>query len=363
MGHVNRKDPGLTIGVDVGDRWSHWYALDPDGEVAEEGRVPTTRRAFQKRFEALPPSRVALEVGTHSPWLRRLLAECGHEVLVANARNLPLIFATEKKDDATDAEKLARVARLDPKLLSPIEHRGPEAQRDLAVVRSRDALVRARTLLVNHVRGIVKPLGNRVPSCSAEAFPRRAREALPEDLQPDLAPVLETIESMTQKIGRYDRRLEHWARERYPETELLRQVSGVGPVTAMAFVLKIEDPRRFSKSRKVPAYLGLVPRRDQSGDQDPQLRVTKAGDRLLRRLLVGCAQYIIGPRGPDTDLRRWGEKIAARGGKNARKRAAVAVARKLAVLLHRLWVTAQVYEPLRNSGAPKQDEPQCVTHA
>jgi transposase len=162
--------------------------------------------------------------------------------------------------------------------------------------------------------------------------------------------VLETIASLTHKIRRYERHIEQLASERYPETCLLRQVSGVGPLTALSFVLTLEDPGRFRRSRSVGAYLGLRQRQSQSGEQDPELRITKAGDHDLRRLLIGSAHYLLGPFGPDTDLRRWGLALAARGKKNAKKRAVVAVARKLAVLLHRLWVTAEVYEPLRNHG-------------
>ena len=166
---------------------------------------------------------------------------------------------------------------------------------------------------------------------------------------PALGPILETIGSLTQRIRDYERELETISREHYPETDLLRQLEGVGPLTALTFVLTVEDPFRFEKSRSVGAYLGLVPASDQSGDSDPQRRISKEGDEMLRKLLVGSAHYILGPFGSDSDLRRHGEKIASRGGKNAKKRAAVAVARKLAVLLHRLWVSGELYDPLYNA--------------
>jgi transposase len=192
-------------------------------------------------------------------------------------------------------------------------------------------------------------MGARVPSCSAESFHKRVFEELPEGLKPALDTVIETIAALTRDIRGYDKRIETLAAKQYPETEILRQVSGVGPVTALSFVLTVEDPSRFRSSRSLGAYVGLQPRRSQSGNEDPELRITKAGDDDLRRLLVGSAHYILGPFGPDTDLRRWGLALAARGRKNAKKRAIVAMARKLAVLLHRLWITAEVYEPLRNS--------------
>jgi transposase len=185
-----------------------------------------------------------------------------------------------------------------------------------------------------------------LPKCPASSFHNKAAEHIPEALLPALGSILETIGSLTGRIREYDRKLETISKEHYPQTELLRQVEGVGPLTALTFVLTLEDPYRFEKSRSVGAYLGLVPARDQSGDRDPQRRISKEGDEMLRRLLVSGAHYILGPFGKDSDLRRHGEKIASRGGKNAKKRAVVAVARKLAVLLHSLWISAEIYEPL-----------------
>jgi len=226
----------------------------------------------------------------------------------------------------------------------------------MALIRSREALVSARTQLVNHVRGAVKSFGGRLPKCPARSFHNKAAEHIPEALRPALGPVLETIRSLTQRIRDYDRRLETVAKESYPETELLRQVEGVGPLTALTFVLTLEDPYRFEKSRSVGACLGLVPARDQSGGKDPQKRISKEGDETLRKLLVGNSHYILGPFGSDSDLRRHGEKIASRGAKNAKKRAAVAVARKLSVLLHHLWVSGEAYDPLHNTHRRQERE-------
>jgi transposase len=188
-----------------------------------------------------------------------------------------------------------------------------------------------------------------LPKCPARSFHKKAAEHIPEALWPALGPILEQIGSLTERIREYDRKLEEISKEHYPETELLRQVEGIGPLTALTFVLTLEDPYRFEKSRSVGAYLGLVPARDQSGNRDPQKRISKEGDEMLRKLLVGSAHYILGPFGSDSDLRRHGEKIASRGGKNSKKRAAVAVARKLSVLLHSLWTSGEVYDPLRNA--------------
>jgi transposase len=344
------EQPRMTAGVDLGDKYSYLCLIDQQsGEVMEEGRLRTTPEALRRRFASERPMRVAIETGTHSPWVSQLLEECGHEVLVANARKLRLIYANKRKTDEVDAQNLARLARLDPKLLYPLKHRGEDSQAHLTLIRSRQALVGSRTQLVNHVRGAVKSFGARLPKCPARSFHKRASEHIPEALWPALGPILEQIGSLTERIRDYERQLETISKEHYPETELLRQVEGVGPLTALTFVLTLEDPYRFEKSRSVGAYLGLVPASDRSGDRDPQKRISKEGDEMLRKLLVGSAHYILGPFGSDSDLRRHGEKIASRGGKNAKKRAAVAVARKLSVLLHRLWVSGEVYEPLYNA--------------
>ena len=333
------------IGIDLGDKHSFVTILDSEGELVEETRLPTTRTAFQRKFSSIPACRIATEVGTHSRWVSHLLKDLGHDVLVANARKLRAIYHNPRKDDRTDAETLARLARLDPNLLSPIRHRSPQAQADLAILRSRYALVRSRTLLINHVRGVVKSSGARLPSCSADCFTQKVSPDIPEPLQPALMPILDTIAALTQQIHSYDRQIQELCKERYPETLLLQRISGVGPLTSLAFILTLENPNRFHKSREVGPALGLVPRSDQSGDHDPQLRITKTGNAFLRQLLVGSAQYILGPFGPDCDLRRWGLQLADRGGKNAKKRAVVAVARKLAILLHHLWKTGEVYDP------------------
>jgi transposase len=346
----SKGQPKVTAGLDIGDKYSYLCLLDSEnGEVMEERRLRTTPEAFRRRFASEQPMRIAIEAGTHSPWASRVLEGCGHEVLVANARKLKLIYANKRKTDQIDAENLARLARVDPKLLYPLKHRSEDSQAHMAIIRSREALVSARTQLVNHVRGAVKSFGARLPKCSARSFHKRASEHIPEALRPALGPVLEQIGSLTERIREYDHQLETISKETYPETELLRQVEGVGTLTALTFVLTVEDPYRFEKSRSVGAYLGLVPAKDQSGDRDPQKRISKEGDEMLRRLLVSGAHYILGPFGHDSDLRRHGEKLSSRGGKNAKKRAIVAVARKLSVLLHSLWVSGELYEPLRNA--------------
>jgi transposase len=349
FGNEILKEQKLTIGVDLGDRWSFYCVLDEAGKIILEQKVPTTPEAVKQAFSRIPQSRIALETGTHSPWVSRLFTELGHEVIVAHAQKVQLITKSNRKDDRHDARTLARLARIDPELLGPIRHRSVQAQIHLTVIRARAELVSARTALVNAARGLVKSYGQRLPKCGTQQVGRELAAALSTELRDVLEPLLKEIESLNDGIKEYDARMEKIAKEVYPEVSLLKQVKGVGTQIALTYVLTIEDPHRFLKSREVGCFLGLKPGRRNSGESEPQKKISKEGDRYLRTMMVQGAHYILGPFGADSDLRRWGLKLAERGGKNAKKRAVVAVARKLAVLLHRLWVSGEVYEPLRNS--------------
>jgi transposase len=319
------------------------------GVVVAEGRFSTAVEAVEMQFKSIPATTIAIEAGMHSPWMSRLLTKLGHHVIVANPRKLRLIYENQQKSDRVDAEYLARVARLDPKLLGAIEHRSELGQCHLALIRSRDTVVRTRARLILHVRSAIKSIGGQVPTYTADTFHKRVAPSVPELLGDALRPLIDLVAQLTTQIRAFDRQLEQLAEDRYPDTEALTQVGGVGVLTALAFILTLEDEQRFGRSRSVGAWLGLVPARHDSGQSQPQKHITKEGDHYLRRLLVGSAQYILGPFGTNCDLRRHGLAIAARGGKNAKKRAAVAVARKLAVLLHHLWRTREIYEPLHNS--------------
>jgi len=357
MSHTSHQNyatgiPAVTIGLDLGDRTSRVYEVTATGERRTEASVATTPQALAKYFGNRSACRVVLEVGTHSPWVSRELARWGHEVVVANPSAVYGKKRRRQRNDRLDAEYLARQGRADVQLLHPIRHRSAAAQEDLALVRARDQLVHTRSGLINHVRGAVKSLGGRLSRCSAEAFPRHVRDEVPTALRAALTPLLEVIAEVSRRIADYDRQLAQAIRARHPVAARLQQPAGVGPLTALAFVLLVEDPHRFRQSRDVGAYFGLVPRLDDSSDSTPQLRISKAGDKLGRRLLVSAAHYILGPFGPPCDLRRHGEAIAHRGGKNAKKRAVVAVARKLAVVLHRLWVSERAYDPEYQANRP-----------
>jgi transposase len=339
----------LTTGLDLGDRSSWYCVLDEAGGVIGERKLSTTPKAMKEVFAAMPCSRVALETGIHSPWVSRLLSELGHEVIVAHARNVRLIGESRRKDDRLDARTLARLARIDPQLLAPVKHRSREAQADLMVIRARASLVRARTALVNAARGLTKSYGERLRGCSPRNLDTEKAQGLSAELQAALGPLLQALESLSERIAEYNQQIETIAQHSYPQTALLKQVKGVGTLIALTYLLTLEDPHRFRKSRDAGCYAGLQPGRRNSGQSAPQMHISKEGDPYLRTMLVQAAHHILGPFGADSDLRRWGLKLAERGGKNGKKRAIIATARKLAVLLHRLWVSGEVYEPLRNS--------------
>jgi len=344
-----REQPAgsLVIGSDLGDRYTQICVMDLQGNVLQKGRLRSEGRAIHEQFSQLAPQRIVMETGTHSPWMSRLLKGCGHEVIVANARKLRLITENDEKDDDVDAFLLADLGRTNVRLLNPIEHRGAEAQQDLAVIRAREELVATRTGMINHVRGVIKSNGERLSKCDSGVFHERAGEEIPPALRTAMSGILEAVEEVNEQIHRYDCEVEHLVEAKYRQAKLMMQINGVGALTALTFLLTLDDPHRFEKSRTVGAYLGLVTRRRQSGERDPELGISKKGNELLRKLVVNCAHHILGFNGQDSALRRWGWKLMGRGGKKARKRAATAVARKLAVLMHRLWVSGEVYEPLR----------------
>lgn len=344
----SNKPGKQTVGFDLSDKVSTFVVLDSEGQIVTEGKVKTTREAIVRQFAA-EACIIALEVGGHSPWVSRLLLELGHEVIVANPREVALIARNQRKTDRLDALRLAQLARVAPDLLSPVRHRSQRAQVDLELLRARDVLVAARTSLINHIRSVAKSLGVRLPVSSSSSFHLKVVEAIPEELRPVEGPLLATLAQLTEQIRDMDRQIEELIQTRYPAARaLMEQINGVGPITALAYVLTIEEPGRFKKSRDVGPYLGLTRRQRDSGESMPQLHITKAGDRFLRKLLIQCGHYILGPFGRECDLRQWGLTLAD---KHGRKRAIVAVARKLAVLMHSLWSTGEVYEPLRRTAA------------
>jgi len=345
------------IGVDLGDRKHHVCVTDKHGMILDEFSISNDRAALCKLCKDHSNAAVALEVGAHSPWISRFLIANGMHATVANARKLRAIYQNDRKCDRFDAQMLAKLLRADPDLLSPIQHGSEQAQKDLVAIKVRASLVRQRTGMVNTLRGVIKSMGMRIPSSGAEAFHLRAWEFLAKQpqLEPAVAPALKALESLTGQIKLYEKAIEEAARAHHPQALKLQKIPSIGPITSLAFVLTIEDPNRFKDPRDVGAYLGLVPRRDQSGNTDKQLPISKAGNKYLRQLLVQCAQYLIGHFGPDCALRDHGLKLVAKGGRAAKKKATIAIARKLAVMMIAMWQNGSDYEafpPARKSGGP-----------
>ena len=336
----------MTIGLDLGDTQSELCELDARGAVVRRAKVSTTPAAMEAAFSKRTPVRVVLEVGTHSGWVGEVLRKADHEVVLANPRQVKLISEGRRKTDRHDAELLARLGRSDVSLLSPVTPRALGDREALAIVRGRDQLVKLRTSLVNHVRGTVKAFGFRLPSKIDAAAMHRHRGDIPVSLQPALWPLFDQLEALAKSIAALEKTIDDEAAKR-PDVALLTEIHGVGTLTALTFLLVVGDASRFRRSRTVGAYVGLCAGKRQSGDKDPELSISKCGDPLLRRLLVNCANYMLGPFGAESDLRTWGLKLAAQGEtKRARARAKVAVARKLAVLMHSILKNGTVYEPV-----------------
>ena len=336
--------PACTIGLDLSDRFITFCMLDAQGTVTSRGHFALTRAALGKQFAGVPAARVVLETGAQAAWVSEAVAQLGHEVVVANAASVHSIAGSSRKSDTRDAEQLARLGRLDKNLLDPITFRRLDYRLDMLLIRSRDLLIASRTRMINGARAMAKEFGERIPACATRGFAARAMKSLSTVLASTLEILLREIEAISAAIAKCDQQVDALNQKLSAETAWLTQVPGVGALTAVTFVLTLDHPERFAHSRDVGAYLGLVPRRSQSGTRDPQLGISKCGDRYLRKLLVQCAHYALGRYGPDTELRQWGLKYA-QGGPRAKKKAVVAVARKLAVLLHRLWQDRATYYP------------------
>jgi transposase len=330
-------------GIDLHLKSSEVNVVDEAGEVSELARIPTTEKAFRRWFGGRERMRICIEASGLSPWVARLLRELGHEVIVANAQRVRLIAESSLKNDRVDAETLARLVRMDPALLCPIRHRSEETQRLRGMLRVRRSLVNSRTACLNTARGLLRSFGYRMPGHRPERLARALTTGkVPEELCGLVAPLVATALELDEKVQALDEDVIEVGRT-FPEVERLQQVPGVGPLVALAYVLCIEDPGRFRSSRDLPSFLGLRPRMRESAEHSRFGSITRQGDAEMRRLLVQAAHGCLRSR-QDTELKRWAEQLAGRIGK---KKAVVALARKLAVVLHRLWVTGEDYQALR----------------
>ena len=333
-------------GIDLHAEYSQICVLDEDGEVMETSRVRTSRKALERFFKR-GRMRVVMEAGGSSPWVSRLLDSLDHEVVVCSPRRVRLIAESKLKNDKVDAEVLARLVRLDPEFLQPIQHRSEEAQLLRANLKVRSAMVEARTKWINTVRGLLRGFGYKVSGKAPQTFVDRVdKMELPSELRSVIEPLLEQLDLLSGEIVRRNEHLEEMVKE-LPEVEHLRQIPGVGPVVATYFVLTIDDPNRFRHSRDVASFFGLRPSMRESASVSHFGRITKEGDPEMRRLLVQAAHACLLTKA-DSELKTWALALAERKGKG---KAVVALARKLAVLMHHLWVTGEVYQATPNKEA------------
>lgn len=341
-------------GIDLGSKHSEICLVDAAGEALWRKRIPTTAAAFEKALGSLAPLPIAIETGGESNWVRRRLIALGHQVTVADAKRLKVVTDTYSKDDRRDARLLAQIQLRWPELLAAVAPRSLETERNRALLKARQSVVEARVKLMNSARGLLKSFGVKPPPVSAEAFARRLRPLTPAGLEAALGPLLDAIAALGAVIRGYDQAVETLCRERYQQaTSRMRSIKGVGPLTALAFTLELDDDvGRLRSSRAAGALVGLRPKRRDSGAAQPDLSITKAGNRMLRALLIQCAQYVLG-RGDDSALRRWGLGLAERSGtKRGKRRAVAATARKLAVLLHTLWRRDEDFAPWPHGAPP-----------
>jgi len=327
------------IGIDLHLKQSFICILNEKGEKVEELILPSKKKLLETYFSDIETSTICIEAGSHSPWVDRLLTELGHIVYVGQPRKIRLIAESTLKNDRLDAEVLARLVRADPKLISPIQHRSEETQILRSTLRVRSVILQSRSRAINCVRGLLRTFGISFPVGYPEAFPRRVREKeLPDSLKEMVAPLLETIEYLSQKVAILDKKIENTV-VTDPITKSFQEIPGIGPIIAFAFVTCIDNPDRFGKSRSVGAFLGLRPRLRESGGKTQLGRISKEGDVGLRSLLVQGAQAMLRSN-KSCALKSWAENLIPRIGK---RKATVALARKLAVVMHRMWVTNQPY--------------------
>ena len=338
-----------TIGMDLGRSKSNFCIYGDDRERAEEGELRSTREVVAAFFDRQPPSRVVMEACGPCRWIAEEAVQAGHEVVVANPREFRVILTSHKKSDRNDARVLGEFGQFKPELLHPVKLRGTKCQAARTLLSSRGQVIAMRTELICVVRSAIADLGVEIgPTGASKNFHKYLEGKIPSVLSAALEPLLSVLESIDDAVNTFDRSIDHVSKEHFTETALLRQVHGVGPIIALTFVVTIEDAGRFKRSRDVGAFAGLVPRSRASCDATPELSITKRGDAALRKALVNAATYIVGPRGEECDLQRWGRKLQDRGGQRSKAKARIAVARKLAVILHRLMLTGEVYNPNHN---------------
>jgi transposase len=333
------------IGIDIGDKINTVCVLNNDGEIIQECEVENTGQEMHDFFIEYPNARVAIEACSHSLWLHDLLVRLGCQVFVGNPRKLRIISSSSRKNDKNDSRLLARLVRSDLDLLYPIVVRDILTQQDMVIIKTRTMLIKTRGDLVRHIRGIIKPFGLKLPKdVTTDNFHDKVKEHLSKELLPILKHTIKSIKDLSIQIKNLDKKIDSLINKKYPEAMLLQTIDGIGPITALTFILIMGDPKRFEKSRDVGAYFGLVPRQDQSCTIDKSLPITKEGDSCMRSLLVNCSHHILGRYGKDTQIRRHGLKVMGQDeNKIRKKKAVIAVARKLSVLMHSMLISGEPF--------------------
>lgn len=352
MTHLNEVTSLPAIGVDLGDKSSAFCRLNADGALVEASTFAMSPEGLRETFSKFERSRVALEAGTQAAWVHDELLHLGHEVVVYDAADFARREGGKRKSDRKDAEALARALHMNDERIKRVQMRSPRGRQALAMVRARDVQVRMRARGINALRGLLKQFGIRLPTHSSESFAGKVRDrqaSLPAELWMFIAPLLGTLDALNESIKTFDREVETLARKEFPQAQRLIQISGVGALTALTFVLVIGDVKRFKRCRDVGAYLGLVPKLRESGSSQPQLGIEKTGDGLARRILVQAAHHKLSRQTVEDDLRTWGLELCKRNAKRGKKVAAVAVARKLAVAMFAMLAHDEDYDPKRMS--------------
>ena len=347
-----------TIGVDVSDKTSKICVMTKDGgkrRVIVETTCPTTRGGFSECFSKFDRAwPVVFETGAHCRWMKAHFESMGFKAIVANPAEVKLITESNAKSDRSDARKLARIALADIELLKPVRLRDEKHQHMLRLHEARQLLMRFRSSMICQMRSFAKSCGFRLPDCATEWFHEIDKSKWTDDYEQTVWPVLHVIETVNQKIAAYDTMIEKLANTPVfkAQVERAKEVYGVGTVGATVVVAAIDgDPERFKHARDVGPYFGQVPKTFQSGQSDPQLGMTKAGNDLVRKVLTECAHVVMKSSAKDTDLKLKGLKIAARGGRIAKKKAIGAVARGLAVrIVALLKDPKREYVPLSEEG-------------
>lgn len=326
-------------GLDVSDKLTHVCVTDASGLVLWAGSCATDPEVIARTLKSRAPglARVILETGPLSAFLYHGLVERGVPAICVCARHAKgVLSARVNKSDPHDAEGLSQMARTG--WFKAIRIKDEATHMDRARLKIRDQLIDARQAMAGQLRGLLKLFGLRLGQATTPGKRRERLEALfaqKPELAPILGPLIESIEALEVQIARSSRALVA-AAQADPVTARLMTAPGVGPITALVFKTSIEDPGRFARGEDAGAFAGLAPRRNQSGERDCKGRISKAGDPMLRSALYEAANCLLARVKRPCALRDWGQKLAQAKGP---KRARVAVARKLAILLHRLWLS------------------------